>query len=290
MNAVAHPTVTGAYRASEIVQALSQMPATPKVLPRLQQLLNDGNSSIYDIVGLVRLDPGIAARVLQIANSVYFGKGGARVTSVEDAVVRVGYDQIYELVSHAVASAIFTQPLFVYGIEAEDLWERAVSCALAAETIASLVGEDKSVAYTVGLLHGVGMLAINTWAMGHQPVLVFSNSGIAREYIDSERALVGLMQAEVGAELLDRWEFPSTITGPVRWQYSPNASMVHLRMAALLNLAKWVRADVCDEYGDLPSPDRYVMHPLRLSAMQIERVSSEVKIRMLAVRHLLELE
>src|SRR5688572_2613838 len=59
----------------EIVREVKHLPSAPKVLPRLKQLLSDGNSAMHEIVALVRLDPGIAARVLQVANSAYFSKG-----------------------------------------------------------------------------------------------------------------------------------------------------------------------------------------------------------------------
>ena len=71
----------------DVVRAVKNLPASPRVLPRLKFLLGDGNSSMHDIVALVRLDPAIAARVLQTANSAYFG-GGVRYTTVGEAVNR----------------------------------------------------------------------------------------------------------------------------------------------------------------------------------------------------------
>ena len=72
----------------ELVSEVNHLPSAPKVLPRLKRLLRDGNSSPEDIVRLVRLDPGIAARVLQLGNSVYFNAGFSTVT-VEDAAERL---------------------------------------------------------------------------------------------------------------------------------------------------------------------------------------------------------
>src|ERR1044071_2951922 len=83
----------------DIVREVKNLPSAPRVLPRLKQLLRDGNSSTAEIVGLIRLDPGIAARVLQMGNSAYFSKG-ARCVTVDEAVYRVGYDEVYELVSY----------------------------------------------------------------------------------------------------------------------------------------------------------------------------------------------
>src|SRR5688572_25339459 len=98
----------------EVVQGLEHLPSAPKVLPRLKQLLSDGNTATDEVVSMVRLDPGIAARVLQFGNSVYFNHG-LRCYTVDEAVQRVGYDQIYELVSAAVASQVLVRPLATYG-------------------------------------------------------------------------------------------------------------------------------------------------------------------------------
>ncbi len=274
---------------ADIVQTLQHLPSAPKVLPRLTQLLNDGNSSINDIVSLIRLDPGIAARVLQVANSVYYGKG-ARVCSVEESVLRLGYDQVYQMVSYASASQVLIRPLAVYGTEAEDLWKQAVACALAAETLAGIVGEDRNVAYTAGLLHGVGMVAINEWAMQRQPVLMFTFKGLPFEYVESERALIGFTQADVGAELLELWDFPTAMCSPVRWQYSPHGSPGHVRMAALLHAAKWIRSTVCTDDDPPQMPDSYAIQPLRLGPIQLRRIVGEVRLRLIAVRHLLEIQ
>ena len=288
MSAIPVAVETSAVSAADIVQALQHLPSAPKVLPRLTQLLNDANSSINEIVALVRLDPGIAARVLQVANSVYYGKG-LRVCSVDEAVLRLGYDQVYQMVSYASASQILIRPLAVYGIEADELWKQAVACALAAETLATLVGEDRNIAYTVGLLHGVGMVAINEWAIQHPPVLMFMHKGLPFEYVESERALTGLSQAEVGAALLEQWDFPVAMCSPVRWQYAPLGSPGHIRMAALLQVAKWIRSVVCSPDEPFTVPESYIIQPLRLGTAQLRRAIGEVRLRLIAVRHLLEI-
>ena len=155
-----------------MVRELEHLPTAPRVLPRLKQLLSDGNTAMHEVVEMVRFDPGIAARVLQFGNSAYFSSG-LRCYTVEEAVNRVGYDQIYELVATAVASQVLVRPLDTYGMEADDLWENSIACALASESLAGRLGADRNIAYTIGLLHCIGMVAIDDWAMRHQPDLHF---------------------------------------------------------------------------------------------------------------------
>lgn len=275
----------------DIVREVRHLPSAPRVLPRLKQLLADGNSAMHDIVALVRLDPGIAARVLQMANSAYFNRGSACAT-VDEAVNRVGYQHIYELVSYAVASQVLVRPLEVYAIEADELWRMSVACALAAEELAVRTQQDRNVAYTVGLLHCVGMVAIDEWSLRNARRLALRGPGFPREAIEAERALFGFTQAETGAALLTHWEFPATMSEPVRWQYAPRASAAHVRMASLLYAAKWVRSAICSPTiaGRPPLPEAVQLLALGLAPAVLNTIAGDVSRKLQAVSSLLAVE
>lgn len=228
----------------DLVREVKHLPSAPRVLPRLKELLSDDNSAMDEIATLIRLDPGIAARVLQTANSAYFSKG-VRCFAVDEAVQRVGFGQVYELVSLAVAAQVLVRPLSVYAIEADELWKLSVACALAAELLADRTGQDRNVAYTLGLLHGVGMVAIDEWAARNAPKLSLPTAGFPAEASEAERAAFGFTQAAVGGALLIDWGFPRTISEPVRWQYSPRHATGESRLAVLLHVAKWLRTVAC---------------------------------------------
>jgi HD-like signal output (HDOD) protein len=273
----------------DIVREVKHLPAAPKVLPRLKRLLRDGNSSMDEIVAFVRLDPGIAARLLQVANSAYFGKG-VRCLTVDEAVNRVGYDQIYELVSYAVASQVLVRPLDVYGIESDELWRMSVACALAAEMLADRTRQDRSVAYTIGLLHCVGMVAIDEWALRNAPTLSLPGVGFPREAVESERAALGFTHAETGGALLTHWEFPPSMVEPVRWQYAPRASASHGRMASLLFAAKWLRSAVCSPNvaARPPLPETAHLQALGIGPVVLNTLAGDVARRLAAVSSLLD--
>ena len=269
----------------EMVRDLKHLPSAPKVLPRLKQMLSDGNSAMHEIVGLIRLDAGIVARVLQVANSAYFSKG-VRCYTVDEAVQRVGYDQVFDLVSYAVASQVLVRPLEVYGIEADELWRMSVAGALAAEVLADCTGQDRDAAYTMGLLHCVGMVAIDEWALRSAPAFRLGSAGFPRESTEEERSKLGFTQAEAGGALLRLWGFPSSIFEPVRWQYSPRASAGQVRMSVLLYAAKWLRNAACGRRPVLP--DAILLHPIGLTPTRLAAQAGEVTRRLTAISSLLE--
>jgi HD-like signal output (HDOD) protein len=269
----------------DLVRELKQLPSAPRVLPKLKRLLGDGNSAIHEIVALVRLDPGIAARVLQVANSTYFSRG-VRYFTVDEAVTRVGYDQVYELVSVAVASQVLVRPLEVYAIEADDLWRMSVAGAIAAELLAERTGQDREGAYTVGLLHCVGMVAIDEWALRNLRTLALRRAAFPMEATADERAAFGFTQAEAGGALLRHWGFPASIFEPVRRQYAPRLSAGHARMATLLHVAKWLRNTVCGQRP--PAPEAVMLQPLALTTAALDRLAGDVARRLAEVSSLLE--
>lgn len=272
----------------EVVRRLRHVPSTPRVLPRLKRLLSDPNSSLDRIVGLIRLDPGIAARVLQTGNSVYYSHG-LRCHTVDEAVRRVGFDRIYELVAHAVASQVLVRPLEVYALEADDLWQQSVACALGAELLAERAGEDGAIAYTIGLLHAIGMVAIDEWAFQESPGLRLFHAGLPFEYVESERATFGFHQGEAGAALLRLWDFPLLMTEPVRWQYLPGGTAGHHQMATILSVAKWLRTASCHPRLATAWPDRTVLQGLRLSPAHLSTLATEVRERLHRLNSLLNL-
>ena len=271
----------------DMVGEMQDLPLAPKVLPRLKRLLSDPNSTLQEIAGLIRLDPAIAARVLQVANSAYYSKG-IRCFTVDEAVRRVGFNEVYELVAYAVASQVLVRPLEVYDLDADDLWRGSVCCALAAEILAERTGQDRDVAYTAGLLHAVGMVVIDGWALKNGRAVKLRDTGFPHQADACETAAFGFTQAETGAVLLENWDFPASISEPVRWQQSPSAAGEHDRMTSLLYAARWLRCSVCRGTPVNPNVPAVILEELALDQGALQKIAAEVKIRLAEVSSLLE--
>ena len=273
----------------EVAAELPFLPSSPNVLPRLCGLLQEEDVSLQELSGLLRLDPGLAARVLQMGNRVA-GANAQHCFTVEDAINLIGFNRISSIIGEVAKSQIFARPVSLYGLDAEEWWRWSVSCALAAELLAEHTGAETSVAYTVGLLHSAGIVAIDEWVMRKVPSLIFMPRGVLCEFVESERALLGCTQAEVGAAMLCQWGFPSIMVEPLRWQYAPHGSAGYSRMACLLNAAKWLRTVVCtdDDRRPPPLPDAAVLRPLRITPERLVRFVVELRIRLGEVRNLVE--
>jgi HD-like signal output (HDOD) protein len=250
-----------------LVAELRQLPPIARVLTRLQRMLSDPNSGIDDVSELIRLDAALATRVIQISNSVWFGRG-IPCRTIEDAVNRVGFREVYRLVAVMASGAIVAQNLTAYGRDATTMWHESVACAFAAEMLAERRGEDTAVAYTTGLLHSIGRLAINQYIMAsdkstHQ----LADAGFPFDYSSAEFVLLGFNQADVGACMLEKWDFSTAIVEPIRYQYEPlEAQEPHDTMGAALYGARLLRTIICQKVPATSlQADEEILSTLRLS-------------------------
>jgi hypothetical protein len=134
------------------------------------------------------------------------------------------------------------------------------------------------------------MVALDEWALRSGQPLHFRLRGFPREAVDAERAILGITQAETGSALLTHWEFPETISEPVRWQYTPRSSASHATMASLLYAAKWIRSAVCaPTVAARPvAPEAIYLQPLHLTSNALSLMAGDVKRKLGALSSLLD--
>lgn len=239
------------------MKRLDDLPPAPKVLHTLQRLIAAPNTRIEKIAEVVRLEPGLSARVVRMANSAHFGRGG-QVETIFEAIQRVGLAGVHELVSFAVASQLLGRPLEAYCLEAQAVWFRAVACAIAAGSLADHAEIDRSEAYTAGLMHGIGLLVIDRYAGKEKGGRWFPSEGYPRDFAPAEREWLGFSHAEAGAALLELWGFSEAVVAAVRFQLAPaEAPAEHRQLCMMLATARWARSLFCvaeELIPDLPEP------------------------------------
>lgn len=239
-----------------LVKQLKDLPPAPKVLLTLRRLLKHPETTIGSVADVVNLEPGLSARVVRMANSAHFG-GRTRVESVKEGIQRVGLKGVQELVTYAVASQLVGRPLSAYDMSAQELWQRAVACAMAAGALAERSNADRDDAYTSGLMHGLGLLVIDRHAAKQRRIRKIASAGYPLDFAPAEREWLGFSHAEAGAALLELWDFPAPIAAVVRYQLDPESAPEHRQLAMILATARWARSLFCvpgEKIPELPSP------------------------------------
>ena len=190
-----------------ITKSMGELPPSPIVATKLLELLRKPDLKVKELANAVSLDPVIAARLLRIANSVFYQQM-KQVGTVDRAIIVVGENVLKNLaLEYSLRSTSKT-----YGILERKLWENSVGCAVACRMLTDrLIDFDKDEAYLAGLQHHIGkVVMINRDKQLYQQVLQIVTEGKG-ELIDVERGLFAYSHEIVGAALLDHWNYPKTI-------------------------------------------------------------------------------
>ncbi len=253
------PSVDTLLRPADLEAYAREMPIATAVLPRLQALLQAEETSISDIVDLVMIDPGLAVRVIQTAASPRFGCG-LPSGSLSEALLRLGAEEVYRVTASFTLRRFLNRPLRSYCIGPTEYWRRSVACALAMVDLAPASGLDERQAYTVGLLHSMGMIFIDRHlrCVG-APHLRFGP--MAPDLLPkAEVMLTGMNHARAAAFVLRAWGFAEEIVEPIEHQLRPGGALRYRAMASLLAEARTVAMELA---GKLPPVGQEFTEPLR---------------------------
>ncbi|MBL8060585.1 MAG: HDOD domain-containing protein [Chthonomonas sp.] len=218
--------------------ATNQLPALPTVLVRILQLTEDSNSgSIGEIEGLIKSDQAISSRLLRIVNSAYFGLGG-KVGSVSQAVVILGFQQVRNLVLSTSLMSSFDSGGEAAKESQAKLWQHAFATASAAQLLGrrqKISAKDNELVFVGGLLQNIGSLFILSVLSRTYAALVNEAYNTGQWVVDIENERLGLNHAEIGAEILSKWELPADLVnligaheGPFTEELDPTVAMIHV--------------------------------------------------------------
>lgn len=216
----------------------SALPSVPRACAELGELLHSGTAGAADIAQVINHDAAMAAKVLQLANSAYFGRRRP-TTSVADAVAYLGTDTLRALLLHAGAFRAFPVTAAIPGFDLNGLQRRCNRVGSLARAILTDVGGAGD-AFTGGLLHEVGLLVLASHAPEDLGQLLSEARQENLPVIEVERRHHRCTHAEIGAHLLALWGLPhataEAVAGhhDVRWLRLPFDAVAAVHFAAAL--------------------------------------------------------
>jgi HD-like signal output (HDOD) protein len=221
----------------KIVTLGSKLAPSAAILGRLRLLLEEPRTDPDEVINLVRLDPALTFHVTRMSNSILFGVR-ERHDSLDGAVGRVGFQNIYRLVGLAATKQTCQRDLPTYRLKAGRLWENAVATAAAAEIFALPAGIDPGLAYATGLLRSLGRVVLDAVSCDK----CYPGEAEWPLVSDWERATFGVTSTEITTVLLDHWRFPSELVDGIRGHHDPFDEPSSNVSACVLNLACGVSA------------------------------------------------
>jgi putative nucleotidyltransferase with HDIG domain len=194
------------------IDRLEPLPVTAQALLRA---VTDGDVSFAKIADLIELDQAVAANVLRLSRSAAYA-GAQNVTTVRDALVRLGTSVLLDLVLGDFMKRLrFSAPM--YHLSEDELWLHGAGAHLAVRAIQQEKpnGKIPQTALTAALVHDIGKLVMMRHLKADVAVILQYCRDQQVTFVEAERALFGTDHAAVGAAMAKKWKFPEEITDAI---------------------------------------------------------------------------
>lgn len=255
----------------QAIMSAGDLPTIPVVALKVMQLLESENATAEELAKIVASDPAVAARVLKISNSSFYGCQ-RQIQSLSMAIVILGFSTLKSLVVAASVKQVYKP----FGLTEQMLWEHSFGAGLAARIIASktrLANEEE--AFLAGLFHDIGKTIMNSLDRDKfQNVMQKSyNEGIPFE--EAEKSVYPFSHDEVGAYVIKKWNFPealfTTIMQHHHLEFAPSEDVYLIHLTAVVNLAD----QFCNKLGIGTREPREELNPANSKAASIANLGEE---------------
>ncbi len=201
-----------------LLTKLNDIPTLPVVATKVNELINNPNSSSADIAEVLKKDQVLTAKVLKLINSPYYGIPG-EVTDVKRALAYLGFNTLAQLVLGMSVFSLFPSdqneefPLVSF-------WKHALGTAVYCEVIAKYTKYPKpEEVFTCGLLHDIGKIVMYTIAQDMLFTVVKKARSENKSFVDVERELDVPGHAFLGEHIATKWALPLVIRHAIRYHH-----------------------------------------------------------------------
>ena len=191
-----------------LLDAMESLPANPSVAMRVLWLADGSRTDAAALANAIESDPGLTARVLRLANSVYYSPGGS-VGNVARAVVNVGFGSVKALATAAL-TGLDTAPELPH-----HFWEHAAQVAHASSLAAHYFGAPAKDTFALGLLHDIGEGLLCTIDAPTWRAIETDTMATTPERLEAEISAFGMTHAEVAGRVLEAWKLPPELYRPI---------------------------------------------------------------------------
>jgi HD-like signal output (HDOD) protein len=220
----------------QLAQEVEKLFSLPDVAIRLNELIDCPDTTIQELVDVVQLDTGIAATVLRLANSAWYGLP-SKVDTISRAITLIGQRALRDLVLSTSVITTF-KGISSEFVDMRDFWDNSVTCGVVTRNLAEKVGiRETERMFLAGLLHKVGRLAFYaSRPVQYRQVLQDRKNGEAA-IIAAEKLVFGFDYAQLGAALLCAWRVPAALDEVIEYQLDPLRAPSQAKEAAIVHIA-----------------------------------------------------
>ncbi len=257
------------------VEGMTNISTIPDVVTKLRRMMDSPSMSAAAVGDEIGKDQVLAAKVLRLVNSGFYGFRSP-ITTITQAMVLLGFDVVKTLVlSASVLDILELMNRYLSG-----LWEHCLATARVAHALSERLKLPSPEEIAVsGLLHDLGKVVIaQKFPVEHRQIRAFVDLRGCLQ-IEAERQVLGVTHPEIGFWLLRKWGLPAKLVYPIAYHTQFHPAREFADRTAVIHLADVMcRARGYGYPGDkrLPRINREAWELLRITMADVEAVYAQL--------------
>ncbi len=212
----------------------AKLPETPTIITELNEVIADPFATSNDVAQVVNKSPSLAALLLRIVNSAYYGFP-SRIDRISRAVTIIGTKEISGLALGICVMRAFND-IPTNAIDMQAFIRHSLACGIVARIVAALKNmEQAEQLFVSGLLHDIGKLIVYKYYPEHAVAYLRMAAESGNSVFRTEQRVIGLNHAQIGLYLLNKWRLPLELENNIGFHHAPakasdpiKAGIVHL--------------------------------------------------------------
>lgn len=246
--------------AQALLEKFDNFKTLPKVAIRLTKLIADENCTVQELEKMIRIDPGLVGRLLNLVNSSYYGLS-QKVDSVAGAVVFLGIKNLRNLVIVEALKDMYKNSSGNDIFSKNQLWLHCAAASICSQMISERIFEQKGEdAFLCGIIHDIGMIVEDQVASDLFFQACKSYNPKSRPFTIHEREIIGTDHCLIGYLLAGDWKLPAEVQEAIKVHHKSLKDVSPSSIAGIIQLAEYIITRL--NYNALPGMMGMLSPPL----------------------------
>ncbi len=232
-----------------LVEKVQKLPTLAEVGLRILELASDPEVSVQELSHAIHQDPSLAARILKIANSPFYGMV-RQVDSLQLALVVLGLNEVRNLALGlsliSVLKTMNTNKIYDRG----QFWCHSTSCGMVARILGKKAGvRNEGTDFLAGLLHDMGKIVLDEYFSEEFALIYERTMSQDVSMFQAEREILGETHDVVAGWLVAKWCLPETLRDAIVHHHDLLSTKVSELKDARLVALSYLAEAFCEHYG-----------------------------------------